>query len=427
MVSIDRPITLIVRLNGYEAGTLLRTPDRSITFTFNPAYLADEGRPTLSFGFYDVFGQLRAKRYNSNPQAPGFFANLIAEGHLREYTAHRAGLARDDDFGLLWVTGHDLAGAVTLEDPEGRPLPPPSAGGPIDAPPLRDVFRFALAGVQLKFSAIQEATGGLTIRTQGDGGNQIVKLPSTHFEHVPEGEYAMLQFAQQVGIPIPRVELVPLEQVGGLPDEVRTLKGVALVLDRFDRPAPGERVHIEDFNQIFRQQPVQKYDNHPFADIARVIYQALGNDGLTQFIQRLVFNVGIANNDMHLKNWSFIYPDGVRPQLAPAYDYVCTKAYLGHNETGLALGAARFFPQVTIEEFERLAARAQVSERVVRAAARDMVDRMQERWPVIREQIEQPRIVEVIDEQLRGVPLFQPAAAVQGIAAPAAGEHEELS
>lgn len=427
MVSVDRPIVLVVKLNGYEVGTLLRTPERSITFTFNPAYLEDENRPTLSLGFYDAFGQLRARRYNSNPHAPGFFANLIAEGHLREYTAHRAGLARDDDFGLLWVTGRDLAGAVALEDPEGRPLPPPSAGGPVDAPLLQDLFRFALSGVQLKFSAIQEATGGLTIHTQGDGGDQIVKLPSTHFQHVPDGEFAMLQFARDVGIAIPRVQLVALENIGGLPDEVQALKGLALVVDRFDRPSCGERVHIEDFNQIFRQQPRQKYDNYAFADIARVIYQALGNDGLTAFIQRLVFNIGIANNDMHLKNWSFIYPDGKRPQLAPAYDYVCTKAYLGHNETGLALGYARFFPQVTIEEFERLAARAQVSQRVVRTAARDMVERMQERWPVIRQHIAQPDIATVIDEQLRTVPLFKPAAAVQGIGDIAAPEHEELS
>jgi serine/threonine-protein kinase HipA len=426
---IERPISLIVRLNGYEVGTLLRTPDRTITFTFNPAYIEDEERPTLSFGFYDALGRLRTRRYSSNPQAPGFFANLVAEGHLRDYTAHRAGIARDDDFGLLWVTGDDLLGAVTLEDPEGRPLPPPSAGGPIDAPPLQDMFRFALTGVQIKFSAIRAATGGLTIRTHGDGGNRIVKLPSMHFEHVPEGEHAMLQFAREVGIPVPAMELVPLEQIGGLPDEVRTLTGRALVLDRFDRPAQGAKVHIEDFNQIFKQQPRQKYDNHPFADIAKTIYQALGNDGLITFIERLVFNIGIANNDMHLKNWSFIYPDGRHPQLAPAYDYVCTKAYLGHNETGLALGTARFFPQVSLEEFDRLANRAEVSTRVVRVAARDMVERMLERWPTARDRVPVPAIVEVIDEQLRTVPLFRPQVAVTGIAPaePAPPIHEELS
>ena len=147
--------------------------------------------PTLSWGFFDSFKRLRARGYSSNPSAPGFFANLIAEGHLREYTAHRAGLARDDDFGLLWVTGHDLTGAVIIEDPAGLQIPPHTAGGPLDPPDLKDVFRFALSGVQLKFSAVNEASGGLTIHTQGDGGNQIVKLPSMHYPLVPEGEYAI--------------------------------------------------------------------------------------------------------------------------------------------------------------------------------------------------------------------------------------------
>jgi serine/threonine-protein kinase HipA len=422
-----RPAILVVRLNGAEVGTLLRLPDRSIEFSFNPQYLQNADRATLSWGFYDTYGRLRARRYAANPEAPGFFANLLAEGHLRQYTAHRAGLARDDDFGLLWVTGNDLAGAVTLEDPEGRALPPPAAGGPIDPPPLRDIFRFALTGVQLKFSAIQEATGGLTIRTQGEGGNQIVKLPSAHFERVPECEYAMLQFAASVGIATPKVRLVPVDDIAGLPEEAGTLKGPALVVERFDRPTPTTKIQIEDFNQIYRQQPRQKYDNHSFADVARTIYQALGNDALIEFIHRLVFNVGIANNDMHLKNWSFVYPDERLPRLAPAYDYVCTKAYLGHDETGLALGSARFFHAVTTEEFERLADRASVSRSVVRAAAAEMVARMQDRWPRIRDSMPSLEIMRTIDDQLRTVPLFQPTNSTPvSPARPAPSALEEL-
>jgi serine/threonine-protein kinase HipA len=423
---IERPSTLIVRLSGREVGTLVRLPDRSTAFTFSPHYLEDEMRPTLSWGFFDALGRIRARPYRSNPTAPGFFANLIAEGHLRDYTAHRAGLARDDDFGLLWVTGNDLTGAVTLEDPEGRALPPAAAGGPEDPPLLEDVFRFALPGVQLKFSAINEATGGLTIRAQGDGGDQIVKLPSTLYDLVPEGEFAMLQFARDVGITTPATRLVSIDRIHGLPDEAQGLKGKALVLDRFDRPNPNQRVHIEDFNQIFKQQPGQKYDNHAFADIARVIYQALGNGALVDFVQRLVFNVGIANNDMHLKNWSFIYPGGRTPQLAPAYDYVCTKAYLRHNETGLALGSARFFPNVTIDQFERLADRAGVSKSVVRTAALEMVARFHERWPQIHESMPLPAIKQTIDEQLALVPLFGGHAApivTRGEAAP----HQEIA
>lgn len=413
---IDRPNALIVRLGDREVGTLIRLPDRSITFTFGQSYLEDENRPTLSWGFFDSFKRLRARRYSSNPRAPGFFANLLAEGHLREYTAHRAGLARDDDFGLLWVTGDDVTGAVTIEDPEGRIIPPPAAGGPLDPPELKELFRFALPGVQLKFSALHEATSGLTIRTQGEGTDQIVKLPSTHYPLVPEGEYAMLQFACDVGIGVPKMRLVPLSRISGLPDEAQGLNGQALAVDRFDRLTSNIRIHTEDFNQIFKQQPEQKYDNHSFADLARVIYQAIGNDALIDFVRRLVFNIGIANNDMHLKNWSLVYPDGRTPQLAPAYDYVCTKAYLGHSETGLALGTARFFQNVTIEEFERLADRAAVSKSVVRTAAIDMVDRFRDRWPRIRDAMPLPAITRTIDEQLAQVPLFGGGHRAPGVA-----------
>ena len=45
---------------------------------------------------------------------------------------------------------------------------------------------FSLAGVQLKFSAVQAARGGLTIPARGVGGSWIVKLPSREFPGVPE-------------------------------------------------------------------------------------------------------------------------------------------------------------------------------------------------------------------------------------------------
>ena len=48
-----------------------------------------------------------------------------------------------------------------------------------------------------------------------------------------------------------------------------------------------------------------------------------------EFIRRLVFNILIGNADMHLKNWSLIYPDRCRAALAPADDFVSTIAYIG--------------------------------------------------------------------------------------------------
>lgn len=237
----------------------------------------------------------------------------------------------------------------------------------------------------------------------------------------------MLQFASDVGISIPNVRLVPLSHIRGLPDEAQGLNGQALVIDRFDRPTPKMRAHTEDFNQVFKQQPSQKYDNFSFADIARVVYQAIGNDALVDFVHRLVFNVGISNNDMHLKNWSLIYPDGRTPQLAPAYDYVCTKAYLGTNETGSALGSARFFQNVTLDQFERLADRAAISKSIVRTAALNMVGRFRDRWAQIRDAMPLPAITKSIDDQLVRVPLFgvdQPAQKTVGVVV---ASHQEIS
>ena len=51
----------------------------------------------------------------------------------------------------------------------------------------------------------------------------------------------------------------------------------------------------------------------------------------TEFIRRLIFNAVIGNNDMYLKNWSLIYPDGHTPQLAPAYDFVSTVRYVADD------------------------------------------------------------------------------------------------
>ena len=54
-----------------------------------------------------------------------------------------------------------------------------------------------------------------------------------------------------------------------------------------------------------------------------------------EFLRRFVFNALIGNADMHLKNWSLIYPDRRAAMLAPAYDFVSTIAYLPDDRLAL--------------------------------------------------------------------------------------------
>jgi serine/threonine-protein kinase HipA len=171
-------------------------------------------------------------------------------------------------------------------------------------------LRFSLAGVQLKFSALKNEGkhGGLTIPADGVGGAWIVKLPSKQFVGVPENEFSMMTLARRIGIDVPDVRLVELDAIEGLPEGVERLQGKAYAVRRFDRTEDGPK-HIEDFAQVFGRYPDDKYAKASYRNIARVIGIETDEKSIAEFIRRLVFCTLIGNDDMHLKNWSLIYPD----------------------------------------------------------------------------------------------------------------------
>ena len=342
-----------VWLGGRRVGTLVRLPDDRVTFAFDPTYASDSDRPTLSLGFKSATGGLLTPAI-SKTKLPPFFANLLPEGPLRTYLATRAGVKEVRDFPLIALLGEDLPGNVIVRS-EGI--------GEVSVPRKMDdasptvPLKFSLAGVQLKFSAIENAAGGLTIPVTGAGGGWIVKLPSVHYREVPLHEYLMLRLAAQVGIEVPETRLVAAEDIVGLPRDIPLPERQVLALRRFDRTA-NKRVHIEDFAQVFRVYPDRKYQTASSASLARVLYAESGLEALLEYVRRLVFTVLIGNGDMHLKNWSLIYPDARTPTLAPAYDFVGTVAYLGSSERlALSLSGTRDFAAITMAHFDTLADR----------------------------------------------------------------------
>lgn len=89
---------------------------------------------------------------------------------------------------------------------------------------------FSLAGVQLKFSAFENAgkDGGLTIPAKGVGGSWILKLPSQQFTGVPESEFSLMTIARMIGMDMPAINLIDLDAITGIPEGVGELKGQAL-------------------------------------------------------------------------------------------------------------------------------------------------------------------------------------------------------
>ena len=354
---------LSVRLHGTQIGVINRLAGDRQFFAFEQDYIDDPQRPTLSLSFKGSTGGLVTNFRPVGRRVPVFFSNLLPEGHLRDYLAKRAGVNPEREFFLLAVLGADLPGALTVAPLEDHEQPSgPHHGHDDDSRNASDEepLRFSLAGVQLKFSAVMEASGGLTIPAGGMGGSWIVKLPSARFTAVPENESAMLELARRVGITVPENKLIDVASIKRLPEQAHTVGGKALAVKRFDRLPDGTHVHMEDFAQVFGEFPNNKYKFHSYANIAAVLWAEIGEDAVLEFVRRLVFSVVIGNADMHLKNWSLLYPDRRKPVLSPGYDFVATLPYIPDDTLGLSFGESRSLSEITPDQMRRFADTARI-------------------------------------------------------------------
>jgi len=383
---------LSVQLHGRQIGIITRLAGDRQLFGFEQDYIDDRQRPTLSLSFKGSTGGLVTNFRPVGRRVPAFFSNLLPEGHLREYLAERANVSPEREFFLLAVLGADLPGALVVAPLEGQAQPPEAHhdqnekqhedghghGG-------EEPLRFSLAGVQLKFSAVMEASGGLTVPVDGMGGSWIVKLPSALYRALPENEFAMLELARRVGISVPDNKLVDIPSIKGLPEQAHTVEGKALAVKRFDRIPNGAPVHMEDFAQVFGRYPNHKYKFHSYANIAAVLWAESGEESTYEFVRRLVFSALIGNGDMHLKNWSLLYPDRRKPVLSPGYDFVATLPYIPNDTLGLSFGDSRSLSEITPDQMRRFADTARIPASPLWQIAVETAERTTAAWKTLEQ------------------------------------------
>ena len=389
-MAVDRQLPKTIRsldvfLNDHKVGTIVRTPGDFNAFSFEEAYRATGGLPVLSLSFKSAMGGLRKDPRPLVGTLPPFFANLLPEDKLRDAMErhHEGNVRPGNDFDLLAALGADLPGAVRALPSDGS-----IAVGQETVHDKRKA-RFSLAGAQMKLSVTKNTGkgGGLTLPIDDEEGRYIAKFPSTAFPGVSENEFANLALAAAIGMDVPERELVDQSDFDSIPEEFKTLsEGKVLLVKRFDRGADGHRTHIEDFAQVFGVYPARKYEGAAYHDIAAALNTAVSLAAALEFVRRLALAALTGNGDMHLKNWSLIYPgNGNSPALAPVYDVLSTVPYLPADTMALSLGGERSFKGLTVARWKGFANRARLPEPPVLKAVVETVALVGEHWPNLPE------------------------------------------
>ncbi|HZL26300.1 MAG TPA: type II toxin-antitoxin system HipA family toxin [Acidobacteriaceae bacterium] len=406
-MATKRPLAqLAVWLGKTLVGHITELPNDSTLFVFDQTYAVDRRRPVLSLSFYGAEGNLDISPIHAQMKLSPFFSNLLPEGELRNYLASMAGVKKVRDLPLLQMLGEDLPGAVVVR-PEGTGAQPEEWDGQevLPLPGREEVFRFSLAGVQMKFSGSGSPQRGLTIPAGGRGGHWILKLPSRQYPQLPENEHSMMQFAAAVGIQVAETGLVPVADIEGIPDRFRT-EGNALWGRRFDRTEQNGRIHMEDFNQLYSQMPASKYDNYGYGNMAFDLVRISGLNAVAELVRRLVFNAAIGNADMHLKNWTLLYRDGRTPELSPAYDLVSTIAYIDDFQMALSFAREKDIRRFDKRLLQKFAEPLPIPAALIIDTAEQTAQSIVDVWPRLAPSLPMPApMKEKVQQRLRSFPL----------------------
>jgi len=391
----EKVTALSLMLHDIQIGVLVNYANSKNILVFSPEYqkLHQAIKPTFSLV------QIDDEQYLSNPQMrtlrlPPVLSNLLPEGALKKWMAQGMKVSEDNEFPLLAYAGENLPGAVKAQPLTAENIPPWALTSREQAEPvLMDLGtqsrKFSLAGVQIKFSSAYQ-DGRYNIDSGFEGDNWIIKTPSTIHPYVPENEYTVMRLAEVIGVEIPEIKLVDLDELKGLPDIALPNESHAFAIKRFDRTEQG-RVHTEDFAQIFNLYASEKYDKANYEMIGRVLYKYSSIRAVQQLAVRLLANIMLGNGDAHTKNFSVIYPDRMNPELSPAYDIVFTAAYIrGESDIGLNMAKEKNWYRLSLAHFEEWSNRIGVPWAAVRESLNSAIEKSKA-WP----------------ELLQGLPMHQ--------------------
>lgn len=319
-------ITLWANVYLYDrfVGILSEEPGQVYNFTYDENFLESkvhEISQTMP---------LRQEPYRSNGVLHPYFDNLIAEGWLANAQAKALGTNVSNRLSLLLGFGHDLIGAVRIEDPEERQIKLPIKEKENIA---ALTSRASLSGVQPKVFLIQDQQS-IRVAKYGERSTHIGKLELGMIPDLVDIEYLSLKMMSYLLPKEPTAEAT----INYLP-EVNNIR--TLVVKRFDRGEMLDQpvVHFEEFNQLLSKKCNEKYDGayHLMADYMRSNDKCAIID-VERLFRRILVNLIIGNTDAHFKNFGLMYSgNGSRLELCPSYDVVAAAYYKQYQSIALAV------------------------------------------------------------------------------------------
>lgn len=408
---------LDVFLGNLRVGVIVREEGTGfLAFVLDDTYADMPRRPVLGQQFEERRHHRIFRQTGHLGQLPTFFANLLPEGALHAMIV--AQFKPDDAAATLAVVGEDLPGAVIVR-PAVAAIPLPSGAKRYDeslspAALADDGLRFSLAGMQLKFSAVQNAEDRFTLPFRGLGGRWILKFGSELYSGLPESEFAVMGWAQACGLNVPEHRLVPARYVTGLDARFLALGENVFAIRRYDRLPDGGRVHQEDFAQVRGLPPDRKYSDVSLEGLARFVGDLCGRDDLMEYLRRMFFLVLCGNNDAHLKNWSLVYPDGRSARLSPVYDFVCVRQYLPKTVLALPLDKEKRPEHIGWSHIARVEKflRKHGHDVDLMKFGREFVQRCMDEWASRRDSFAEPTR-DAVEQHLAGLPLVKELGTVR--------------
>lgn len=179
------------------------------------------------------------------------------------------------------------------------------------------VDHMSISGVQVK--ALVRLNQALELEVAPTGSTHILKPEPNEYPELPAMENACMSMAAALGMAVPPHGLFPMSD-GQL----------CYVVKRFDRADDGGKIQKETMFQLLGATDKYKGSLESVGKAIRAYAENVGLDTV-DFFERVLFCFLTGNGDMHLKNWALLIRDK-KAQLAPCYDFVCSKVYITNEE-----------------------------------------------------------------------------------------------